>query len=161
MSPAIGDPINVTGRMTQTTTSDLERQAAAWDKQCMRVQLKYFAVVLPIMVLLMGPFFLTFQYFFDLVNPLISGELGYGQPGYYEYQAAKDQVIIILVVLFVLIIAAFYLTHRWYVKLVGVLGPRPGGYPSKWRRWLGTVSDPSGVPRGRRTKNELQHRNED
>lgn len=95
----------------------------------MRVQLKYFAVVLPILVLLMGPFFLTFEYFFDLVNPLISGELGYGQPGHYEYQAAKDQAIIILAVLFVLIIAAFYLAHRWHLKMVRVLGPIPGDTP--------------------------------
>jgi hypothetical protein len=152
--------------MTQTITSDLETQAAAWDKQCVRVQLKYFAVVLPIMVLLMGPFFLTLQYFFDVVTPLVSGELAYGQPGYYEYQAAKDQTVIILAVLFVLIIAAFYLTHRWYMKLVRVLGTRPGGYPGKWQRWLGTVSDPGDVTggvsrRGRRIKKELPNRNED
>ncbi|MCU1531538.1 MAG: hypothetical protein JWO49_1109 [Arthrobacter sp.] len=153
-------------RMTQTTTRDLEEQAAAWDKQCTRVQLKYFAVVLPVMVLLSGPFFITLQHFFDVVTLLMSGEMAYGQPGYYEYQAAKDQAIIVLAVLFVLIIVVLYLAHRWYMKMVRVLGPRPGGYPGKWQRWLGTASDPGdvtgGVPRrGQWTKNELQNRNED
>ena len=152
--------------MRQTITSDLEEQAAAWDKQCVRVQLKYFAVVLPVTVLLSGFFFITVQYFFDVVTPLVSGELGYGQPGYYEYQVAKDQAIIVLAVLFVLIIAGFYLAHRWHTKMVRVLGPRPGGYPDKWQRWLGTVSDPGDVTggvsrRGRRTKKELPNRNED
>lgn len=132
--------------MTQTTTSDLENQAAAWDKQCVRVQLKYFAVVLPIMVLLSGLFFITLQYFFDVVTPLVSGELAYGQPGYYEYQAAKDLAIIVLAVVFVIIIAALYVAHRWHAKMVRVLGPRPGEYPDKWQRWLGTVSDPGMSP---------------
>lgn len=153
--------------MTQTTTSDLKDQAAVWDKQCVRVQLKYFAVVLPVVGLLSGLFFLTLQYFFDVVTPLVSGEMAYGQPGYYEYQAAKDQAIIVLAVLFVFIIAALYLAHRWHAKMVRVLGPRPGGYPGKWQRWLGTVSDPGEVTGGvsrrgrRRTKKELPNRNED
>jgi hypothetical protein len=92
----------------------------------MRRQFKYFVVILPITVLLTGPFFITLQYFLDLVNPLISGELAYDQPGYYEYQAAKDEAIIILAVLFVLIITALYLARRWYMKLIRALGPRPG-----------------------------------
>lgn len=75
-------------------------------------------------------------YFIDVVSPLMSGELAYGLPGYYEYQEAKDQALIVMAVLFVLYATALYLLYRWYKKMMRALGPRPGGYPGKWKRWL-------------------------
>ena len=125
--------------MTQATTHDQKEQAAAWDKQCRKMQLKFGVVTLPAMLLVMIPFVIALEYFIELVIPLISGEVAYGQPGYYEYQAAKDQVLIVVAILFVLVIVVMYLTHRWYKKLIRALGPRPGGYPGKWKRWLGAV----------------------
>lgn len=125
--------------MIQTTVGGQKKQAAVWDKRCIRMLLTYFVVSLPPMVLLISLFGFALQYFLELVNPLISGELAYGQPGYYEYQAAKDQALIIMSVLFVLVITAFYLTYRWYMRLIRALGSRPGGYPGHWKRWLGAV----------------------
>lgn len=125
--------------MTQTTMSDQKEQGAAWDKQCMKMQLQYFVVALPPMVLLVSFFGFALQYFVELVNPLISGELAYGRPGYYEYQAAKDQALVILSVLFVLVITALSLSYGWYMRLIRALGPRPGGYSGQSKSWLGAV----------------------
>ena len=126
-------------RMAQATTHDQKEQAAAWDRQCWKVQLKYAAFVLPPAFVLMLPFFLTLYYFLDVAGPLVSGELAYGQPGYYEYQAEKDRYLILLAVLFVLNVALYFISFRWYKKMMRALGPRPGGYPGKWKRWLGAV----------------------
>lgn len=101
------------------------------------MQLKYGVVTFPAMLMVMMPFVVALEYFIELVTPLMSGELAYGQPGYYEYQAVKDQVLIVVAILFVLVIMVMYLTHRWYKKLIRALGPRPGGYPGRWKRWLG------------------------
>ena len=82
------------------------------------------------------------NYFLDVTRPLISGELAYGQPGYYEYQAAKDQSLIILAALVVLMAAHCYLSNRWCKKAIRALGPPPGGNTSRWNRWvLGKAHD--------------------
>lgn len=108
---------------TKSTETDQKEQIAAWNKQCKKVWVKYFTVVIPSSFLLTLPFILTLRYFLDVTVPLVSGELAYGEPGYYEYQAAKDQALIILAVLLVIIMAVNYFTHRWYTKLIRALGP--------------------------------------
>ena len=122
--------------MTQAIDADQKEQTAAWDKRCWKVQLKYSAVLFPTTFLLFLPFGVALFYFIDVVSPLMSGELAYGLPGYYEYQEAKDQALIVMAVLFVLYATALYLLYRWYKKMMRALGPRPGGYPGKWKRWL-------------------------
>ena len=122
--------------MTQTIDADQKELTAAWDKRCWKVQLKYVAVLFPTTFLLFLPFSVALFYFIDIVSPLMSGELVYGLPGYYEYQEAKDDALIFMAVLGVLYATALYLMYRWYKKMMRALGPRPGGYPGKWKRWL-------------------------
>lgn len=126
----------------QTIEADQKQQLADWNKRCGKLWLKYFAIVLLPLVLLVFPFIQVLYYFLDVARPLISGEFVYGQPGYYEYQAAKDQSLIILAILFVLIAAVFYLSNRWCKKAVRTLDPPPVGDTSRWNRWvLGKAQD--------------------
>jgi hypothetical protein len=81
-------------------------------------------------------FTVTLLWFLDLVTPLMTGELAYGQVGYYEYQEGKDVLLVILAVLLVLNVALIALLHVSYKKRLRALGPRPGGMPGKWKRWL-------------------------
>lgn len=125
--------------MTETAAAGQKEQTKAWDRQRRKVQLKYLAVTLPIQFVLLLPFVLTLYFFLDLLGPLVSGELTYGQPGYYEYQAEKDRTLIRLAVLLVVNVATWYVMVRWYKKMMRSLGPRPGGYPGNWKRWLGAA----------------------
>ncbi|KRE88223.1 hypothetical protein [Arthrobacter sp. Soil764] len=122
--------------MDRLIDTDQKQQLAAWNKRCATLWLKYFAIVFVPLTLLTMPFFQLFYYFLDVTGPLVSGELAYGQPGYYEYQAAKDWSLVVLAVLLVLIGAVFYLSNRWWKKAVRKLGLPPGGDPSKWNRWV-------------------------
>lgn len=122
--------------MTETAAAGQDEQTKAWDTKCRKVQLKYLAVTLPIQFVLMLPFILTLYLFLDVLGPLVSGELAYGQPGYNEYQAEKDRALIRLAVLLVLNVATAYVSFRWYKKMMRALGPRPGGYPRNRKRWL-------------------------
>ena len=122
--------------MAQTIDADQKQQLADWDKRCGKLWLKYFAIVPLPLVLLTFPFIQVLDYFLDVTRPLISGELAYGQPGYHEYQAAKDQSLVILAILLVLVAAVFYLSNRWYKKAIRVLGPPPVGNASRWNRWV-------------------------
>ncbi|MEJ1179265.1 MULTISPECIES: hypothetical protein [unclassified Pseudarthrobacter] len=121
--------------MTETAAAGQKEQAKAWDKQCNKIGLKYFAIALPPLVLLMAPFMTTLQYFLDVTGPLVSGKIASG-PGFNEYRAVKDQALIILAVLLAFITAVFYFAHRWWKKSMRAIGRRPGGYPYKWKRWL-------------------------
>jgi hypothetical protein len=127
--------------MAQTIDADQKRQLADWNKRCAKLWLKYFAVLTPPLVLLMFLFFQALYYFVSVTGPLVSGELASGQPGYYEYQAAKDQSLIILAILLVLIVASYYVSNRWYKKAIRALGPPPGGNTNKWTRWWGWSQD--------------------
>ncbi|MDV8148428.1 hypothetical protein [Arthrobacter sp. B10-11] len=120
--------------MAQTMDADQKQQLADWNKRCGKLWLKYFAMVLPPLVLLLFPFIQVLYYFLDVTRPLISRELAYGQPAYHDYQAAKDQPLIILAIFLVLIAAVFYLSNRWYKKAIRVLGPPPVGNTSRWNR---------------------------
>jgi hypothetical protein len=122
--------------MIQTKVTEQKEQTAAWDKQCKKLLLKYSALTLVTGAPLLFPFFYVFWTLVELLTPLISGDLAYGQAGYYEYLEAKDLGIIALAVLLVLNIAWFLLMKRWYKKRIRALGPRPGGYPGKWKRRL-------------------------
>lgn len=73
--------------------------------------------------------------FLNLLLPLVTGEVAFGDALYNESQEAKDLALIVLAVLFVLNVAAIVLWQRWYKKRLLALGPRPGG-AGKWRRWL-------------------------
>lgn len=121
--------------MTQSIDADQKQQLAAWNKRCAKLWLKYFAIVLVPLFILMVPFFQVFHYFLDVVGPLVSGEMAYGQPGYFEYQDAKDQALIILAGLLVLAAAHYYLCNRWCKKAIRTLGPPPGN-SSRWNRWV-------------------------
>jgi hypothetical protein len=128
--------------MDQSIDTDQKQQLAAWNKRCGILWLKYLAIVLVPIILLMFPFVQVLNYFLDVTRPLVTGDLVYGQPGYYEYQAAKDQSLIILAVLVVLIAAHYYLSNRWCKKAIRTLGPPPGRNPSRWNRWvLGKAHD--------------------
>jgi phosphoglycerol transferase MdoB-like AlkP superfamily enzyme len=128
--------------MNGSIDADQKQQLAAWNKRCGKLWLKYFAVVLVPLFILMFPFFQVLNYFLAVTGPLMSGELAYGQPGYYEYQAAKDQSLITLAILLVLIAASYYVSSRWYKKAIRALGPPPGGNTSRWNRWvLGKTQD--------------------
>jgi hypothetical protein len=128
--------------MNQSIDTDQKQQLAAWNKRCGVLWLKYFAIVLVPIFLLMFPFVQALYYFLDVTLPLVSGELVYGQPGYYEYQAAKDQSLIILAGLFVLAAVHCYLSNRWCKKAIRALGLPPGSNPSRWNRWvLGKAQD--------------------
>jgi hypothetical protein len=122
--------------MDQSIDTDQKQQLAAWNKRCGILWLKYFAIVLVPLFILMFPFFQVLNYFLDVIRPLVTGELVYGQPGYDEYQAAKDQSLIILAGLLVLAAAHYYLCSRWCKKAVRTLGLPPGGNPSRWNRWV-------------------------
>ncbi|TLM80792.1 hypothetical protein FDW84_18235 (plasmid) [Pseudarthrobacter sp. NamE5] len=127
--------------MAQAIDADQKQQLATWNKRCGKLWLKYFAMVLLPLFLLMFPFGLALNYFLAVTGPLVSGELAYGQPGYYEYQAAKDQSLIILAGLLVLGAAHYYLCNRWCKKAIRTLGPPPGS-SSRWNRWvLGKAQD--------------------
>ncbi|UZX04767.1 hypothetical protein F8G81_20840 [Arthrobacter sp. CDRTa11] len=125
--------------MTETAAAGQKEQTKAWNKRCNKIGLKYFVIALPPIVLLMVTFMTTLQYLLDVTGPLVSGELASGQPGFNEYQAAKDQALIILAVLLAFITAVFYFAHRWWKKSMRAIGPRPGGYPAKSKRWLGAA----------------------
>jgi hypothetical protein len=128
--------------MAQTIDAEQKQQLADWNKRCGKLWLKYFTIVLVPLFVLLFPFIQVLLYFLDVMDPLVSGELAYGQPGYYEYQAAKDQSLIILAILLVLIVAVFYLSNRWCKKAIRVLGPPPVGDTSRWNRWvLGKTQD--------------------
>jgi hypothetical protein len=131
----LGESVN------QSIDTDQKQQLAAWNKRCGILWLKYFAIVLVPLFLLMFPFVQVLSYFLDVTLPLVTGELVYGQPGYYEYQAAKDRSLIILAGLLVLAAAHYYLCNRWCKKAIRTLGPPPGN-TSKWNRWvLGKARD--------------------
>lgn len=78
----------------------------------------------------------AFVWFLNLVTPLVTGDLVYGEVGYAEYQEGKDVVLIILAVLLVLNVTLLGFLHAWYKKRIRALGPRPGPAPGKWKRWL-------------------------
>jgi len=115
--------------------AEQKQQIAGWNKRCGKLWLKYFAMVFVPMALLVFAFVQVLNYFLAATGPLVSGELAYGQPGYYEYQAAKDQSLILLAGLFILMAAHFYVCNRWYKKAVRTLGPPPGD-STKWNRWV-------------------------
>lgn len=121
--------------MTQTTEVEQKEQAQVWDKQCNKLALRYCVVAFLTAVPLGGAFFFTLIMFLDLLIPLITRELSYGEPDYFEYQEGKDLALVVLAVLLVLNVAAIFLEHRWYKKRLRALGPRPGG-AGKWRRWF-------------------------
>lgn len=121
--------------MNQPIDTDQKQQLAAWNKRCGILWLKYFAIVLVPLFILMLPFFQVLNYFLDVTRALATGELAFGQPGYYESQAAKDQALIILAVLVVLAAAHYYLCNRWCKKAIRTLGPPPGN-SSRWNRWV-------------------------
>ncbi|MGG6382441.1 hypothetical protein [Paenarthrobacter sp. NEAU-H11] len=127
--------------MGQSIDTDQKQQLAAWNKRCGILWLKYFAIVLAPIFLLMFPFVQVLNYFLDVTRPLVTGEMVYGQSGYYEYQAAKDQALIILAVLPVLAAAHYYLCNRWCNKAIRALGLPPGD-TTRWNRWvLGKAQD--------------------
>lgn len=121
--------------MDQSIDTDQKQQLAAWNKRCATLWLKYFAIVLLPLFILMFPFFQVLSYFLDVTRPLVTGELVYGQPGYYEFQAARDQSLMILAGLLVLAAAHYYLCNRWYKKALRTLRPPPGD-SSRWNRWV-------------------------
>ena len=121
--------------MNGSIDAEQKQQVAAWNKQCGKLWLKYFALVLVPLFILMLPFFQVLNYFMAVTGPLVSGEVAYGQPGYYEYQAAKDQSLIILAALVVLAAVHYYFCNRWCKKAVRTLGPPPGD-SGKWNRWV-------------------------
>ena len=88
--------------MNQPIDADEKERIASWNKRCAKVWFKYLAFVVLTFALLLAPFIQVFHYFLDVTVPLVSGELIYGQPGYQEYQTAKDWYLIILAVLLVL-----------------------------------------------------------
>jgi hypothetical protein len=127
--------------MDQSIDTDQKQQLAAWNKRCGILWLKYFAIVLVPIFLLMFPFVQVLNYLLDVTRPLVTGELVYGQPGYYEYQAGKDQALIILAGLLVLAAAHYYLCSRWCKKAIRALGLPPGN-ATRWNRWvLGKAQD--------------------
>lgn len=127
--------------MDGSTDTDQKQQLAAWNKRCGILWLKYFALVLVPLFILLLPFFRGLTYFLDVTRALATGELVFGQPGYYESQASKDQALIILAVLVVLAAAHYYLCNRWCKKAIRTLGPPPGNF-SRWNRWvLGKAKD--------------------
>ncbi|MFC8523397.1 hypothetical protein [Pseudarthrobacter sp. NPDC057230] len=115
--------------------ADRKQQLAAWNKRCAKLWLKYFALVLAPLFILMLPFFQVLNYFLSVTGSLVSGEMAYGQPGYYEYQAAKDQSLILLAGIVVLFAAHYYLCNRWCKKAIRTLGPPPGD-STRWNRWV-------------------------
>ncbi|PTT66147.1 hypothetical protein, partial [Arthrobacter sp. HMWF013] len=124
-------------RVTHALELDQKEQAAAWDKRCQKLLVGYGLLVFLTGMPLMGAFFYCLTWFIELLTPLMNGELSYGMPGYYEYHSAKDSVLVITAVLLVLVIAWMVWTYRWYKKRMRALGPRPGGYPGRWKTWLG------------------------
>lgn len=122
--------------MIQTKVTEQKEQTAAWDRQCKKLLIKYSALTMVTGTPLALPFLYILWTLVELLTPLISGELSYGQAGYYEYQEAKDVGIVALAVLLVLSVAWLFLMKRWYKKRLRALGPRPGGYPGNWERWL-------------------------
>lgn len=131
--------------MTQTTEVDQKEQTAAWDKRCNKLALKYLVVSFPTGILLGGAFGLTLVIFLNLLLPLVTGEVAFGEAGYNEYQEAKDLALIVLAVLFVLNVAAIVLWQRWYKKRLRALGPRPGG-TGRWKRWLYSIDRDGSIP---------------
>lgn len=128
--------------MNGSIDAEQKLQVAAWNKQFGKLWLKYFALVLVPLFILMLPFFQVLNYFMAVTGPLVSGEMAYGQPGYYEYQAAKDQSLIILAALVVLAAVHYYFCNRWCKKAVRTLGPPPED-SSKWNRWVFSKSQNS------------------
>lgn len=121
--------------MDGSIDADQKQQIAAWNKRCGKLWLKYFALVLVPLFIVMFPFFQVLNYFLAVTGPLVSGELAFGQPGYHEYQTAKDQSLIILAGLLVLMAAHYYLCNRWCKKAIRTLGPPPGD-STRWNRWV-------------------------
>ena len=122
--------------MNQPIDADEKERIASWNKRCAKVWFKYLAFVVLTFALLLAPFIQVFHYFLDVTVPLVSGELIYGQPGYQEYQTAKDWYLIILAVLLVLFSVVYYLGHRWYKRAIRALGTPPSGMFNRWNRWV-------------------------
>ncbi|MDQ0770317.1 hypothetical protein QF031_003066 [Pseudarthrobacter defluvii] len=120
--------------MTQELAADQREQTVAWDRQCKKLAYRcwFFAVLgFPLQLALGG----AVVWLKELVMPLVTGHLVFGEVGYLEYQEGKDVLLVAVAILLVLNAAFLGFLHVWYKKGIRALGPRPGGLPGKWKRW--------------------------